>query len=125
MKEWLLELNKVSASYGETLVLHEVSIKIDEGEVVALMGPNGAGKSSILKAIFGLLPHRGDVLFEGKKIFPKPHELVPMGIVYVPQGRCIFRSLSVEENLEIGGYSIKNKSEVARRVENIYSLFLS
>ncbi len=123
MKEWMLELNKVSASYGEIPVLHDVSITIDKGEIVALMGPNGAGKSSVLKVIFGLLPHRGDITLEGNKIFPKTHELVNMGIAFVPQGRCVLPNMTVEENLEIGGYYLKNKNETKRRLENIFNLF--
>ena len=123
MKEWLLQLKNVSACYGEIRVLNDISIEIDEGEIVALMGPNGAGKSSVLRAIFGLLPHTGNLFFEGRKIFPQPHELVNMGISFVPQGRLIFSNMTTEENLEIGAHYLKNKAETQRRLKNIYDLF--
>ncbi len=119
----LLELKNLSASYNEVPVLHEVNIHIDEGEIVALMGPNGAGKSTVLKAIFGLIAHKGDVVYEGGKIHPLPHQLVQMGVAYVPQGRRVFTSLSVEENLDIGGYFITDSAERARRISNLYHLF--
>ncbi len=122
MKEILLQLKNVSAGYTMK-VLHDVNISIDEGEVVALMGPNGAGKSTVLKAVFGLVNHEGSVLYEGRKIHPKPHDLVKMGIAYVPQGRRVFSTLSVAENLEMGGFFLKDKTEVKRRIEGIYEIF--
>lgn len=122
-KEWLLKLHKVSAAYGEIPVLSDVSLCIDEGEIVALMGPNGAGKSSVLRAVFGMLPHTGSIFFEGNKIFPKPHELVQMGIAFIPQGKLVLRNMTVEENLEVGGYYLKNREEISRRLKNIFTLF--
>lgn len=101
-----------------------VSVHIDEGEVVALMGPNGAGKSTILKSIFGLTDiHSGSVSFHEKKIEPVPHEIVQRGVSFVPQGRRVFKHLSVEENLEIGGITVKNKKIVRERIAEILELF--
>ena len=118
----LLELKNISASYGELKVLHDVSLGVEMGEIVAIMGPNGAGKSTVLKTIFGLLKYSGEVGYEGQKIHPLPHELVKMGVAFVPQGRRVFSSLSVEENLAVGGFFL-DKKEVARRVEGIYEIF--
>ena len=123
MKNLLIETKDLAAGYGDNKILHDVSLKVDEGEIVALMGPNGAGKSTILKSIFGLIPHSGQILFEGVRIHPKPHELVKMGVAYVPQGRRVFNNLTVKENIEIGGFSLSDKKECARRVENIFRLF--
>ena len=123
MKENLLELKNVSAGYNDTKIIHNVELFINAGEIVAIMGPNGAGKSTVLKAIFGLIAHTGDVLYEGKKINPLPHELVRMGIAYVPQGRRVFSTLSVEENLEMGGFFLNDKKETKRRMESIYEIF--
>ena len=122
-KEILLELKNIHAGYGEIKVLHDVSLSIDEGEIVALMGPNGAGKSTVLKAIFGLIAHTGDVRYEGRKIHPLPHELVRMGIAFVPQGRRVFATLSVDENLDMGAYFLRDRIETKRRKDGIYELF--
>ena len=122
-KEKFLELKNMEAGYNETKILHDVSLFINEGEIVALMGPNGAGKSTILKAIFGLIPHTGNIFYEGEKIHPAPDRLVKMGIAFVPQGRRVFNNLTVEENLEIGGFFLNDKTECSRRVEHLFHLF--
>lgn len=122
-KELLLELKDISVSYGGVKALDNVNLQIDEGEVVALMGPNGAGKSTILKALFGIVPHTGTILFHEKKFQPIPHEVVCSGIAFVPQGRRVFSDLTIEENLEIGGWFIKNKHEVRRRMAEVMETF--
>src|SRR3989338_8826545 len=122
-KEKLLELKNMEAGYNETKILHDVSLFINEGEIVALMGPNGAGKSTILKAIFGLIPHNGNLFFEGDKIHPIPSELVKAGVAYVPQGRRVFNNLTVEENLDIGGFSLNDHKECINRREHLMRLF--
>jgi branched-chain amino acid transport system ATP-binding protein len=119
----ILELKNISAGYGEAMIIHDVSLFINEGEIVALMGPNGAGKSTILKAIFGFIPHAGNIIFNGNKIHPMPHELVRAGVAYVPQGRRVFNNLTVEENLEIGSFALNDSEECARRVEHLFKLF--
>ena len=121
--ELLLELKNVSAGYGETKIIHDISMCIDEGEIVALMGPNGAGKSTILKAIFGFISHTGDVFYRGSKIHPSPEDLVKIGVAFVPQGRRVFANLTVEENIEIGGFSLNDKKETKRRAEDLFRLF--
>ena len=122
-KELLLELKNVSAGYTDLKIIHDISMHIDEGEIVALMGPNGAGKSTILKAIFGMIGHAGDVIYEGAKIHPSPENLVKMGVAFVPQGRRVFANLTVQENLDMGGYSLNDDKECKRRSEHLFRLF--
>lgn len=124
MKDILLQLKDVHVHYGGVHALDGVSVSVDEGEVVALMGPNGAGKSTVLKAIFGIAPvQSGDVLWHGAKFTPVPHEVVERGIAFVPQGRRVFKYLTVEENLEIGGFVVKDKKELRRRMDEAMELF--
>ncbi len=124
MQETLLQLKDASVHYGGVKALDGASVGIDEGEIVALMGPNGAGKSTILKAIFGLAPiTAGHVLWHGKTITPITYEIVDRGIAFVPQGRRVFTHLTIEENLDIGGYTVKEKSELQRRKEEVMELF--
>ncbi len=120
-----LNIKNLHAGYGDIRIIHDASLEFAKGEVVALMGPNGAGKSTILKAVFGLADiTSGSIHWQGDQIKkPRPHELVSMGIAYVPQGRRVFTHLTVEENLEIGGFIIKDKQEVKRRIENLMDLF--
>lgn len=123
-KETLLQLHNVSVHYGGVKALDGVDISLDEGEIVALMGPNGAGKSTILKTIFGLAPiHSGKILWHEKEIIPVSHEIVQRGIVFVPQGRRVFSHLTVEENLEIGGFIVSDKKELRRRIAEVMETF--
>ena len=111
-KETLLKLNDIHVHYGGVRALDGASVEVDEGEVVALMGPNGAGKSTILKTIFGLAPiDSGEVLWEESRVKPISHEMVERGIAFVPQGRRVFKHLTVRENLEVGGYVVKDKKD--------------
>ncbi len=123
-KENLLELKDIHVQYGGVKALSGASVCLDEGEVVALMGPNGAGKSTVLKALFGLAPiAEGTVLWEGQAFTPVSHEVVERGISFVPQGRRVFADLTVEENLEIGGFRVKSLSIVQARMNDLYTLF--
>ena len=123
-KETLLQLQNISVHYGGVKALDGVDISLDEGEIVALMGPNGAGKSTILKTIFGLAPiHSGKVLWHEKEIKPISHEVVQRGIAFVPQGRRVFGNLTVEENLEIGGFIVGDKQELKRRIAEVMETF--
>ena len=122
--ETLLELDGVTVQYGGVTALDSVDVQLDEGEIVALMGPNGAGKSTILKAIFGLAPiHSGEFLWHQRKVVPVPHEIVAAGIAFVPQGRRVFTDLTVEENLEVGGYTNTNSKMTKTRIEELYTMF--
>ncbi len=124
MKELLLQLKKVSVHYGGVQALTEVSLAIDEGEIVALIGPNGAGKSSVLKAIFGLAPiASGEIFWHGAPIHPSPHKQVERGVAFVPQGRRVFGSLTVRENLEMGGIIIRDSQLLEERIAQALDLF--
>ncbi|MFH1145392.1 MAG: ABC transporter ATP-binding protein [bacterium] len=124
LTEYLLRLDNIHVHYGGVKALDGASVKIDEGEIVALMGPNGAGKSTILKTIFGLAPiAQGQVLYHEQVLRPVPHEVVQAGIAFVPQGRRVFRKLTVEENLELGGVVVKDRQELKRRMDEIMDTF--
>jgi len=120
----LLQLKNISVRYGGIRALDKINIVVNEGEILALMGPNGAGKSTVLKAIFGLADiYSGEIFFEGKKMTPIPHEVVRHGLSFVPQGRRIFNRLTVEENLEIGGFMIKDKNLLKENIKKVMEFF--
>jgi branched-chain amino acid transport system ATP-binding protein len=118
-----LELKDVVGGYGDTQILHGVSITVDPDEIVVIIGPNGAGKSTAIKAVFGLLKLTGgQILLEGEDITNTPPEkVVRNGVCYVPQTANIFPSLTVEENLEMGAYV--REDDFRPRLEEIYELF--
>jgi branched-chain amino acid transport system ATP-binding protein len=126
----LLETKNLSVNYGTVEALKNVSFYINEGEIIALLGSNGAGKSTALKAVCGLLEANngriisGDVKFQGKTIknIP-PYELVKKGLSLVPEGRKVFPSMTVRENLEMGAYTLSNKSDIETALKNVFSLF--
>ena len=120
----MLQLQEISVHYGGVKALDEIDVSLDEGEIVALMGPNGAGKSTILKVIFGLAPiHSGKVLWHEKAFEPISYQVAQRGIAFVPQGRRVFTHLTVEENLEIGGFTVRNKNYLKRRIEEVMEIF--
>lgn len=123
--EKMLELEDARVEYGGLVVLNNAGICVDEGEIVVLMGPNGAGKSTILKACFGIAPlTQGKVRWHGDVIKkPIPHEMVERGLSYVPQGRRVFKHLSVLENLEVGGHMIKSKKIREERIADVLETF--
>lgn len=123
-KETLLKLQDISVHLGGIKALDNANVYIDTGEIVTLMGPNGAGKSTIFKTIFGLAPiSSGKIFWHQQEIQPIPYQMAHRGISFVPQGRRIFRNLNVYENLEIGGFLIKNKKEIKERVSETLGLF--
>ncbi len=120
----LLQVNNISVHYNGIRALKGVSLRLDLGEIVALMGPNGAGKSTILKAIFGLAPiDSGEILWHGKQVIPVTYRLAELGIAFIPQGRRVFKQLTVIENLEIGGFMIHDKNVLLRRIEEALDIF--
>ena len=124
MKDILLQLDHVSVHYGGVQALHDVSLEVDEGEIVALLGPNGAGKSTALKAMFGLVPiSLGRILWHGASVKPVPHEVVHKGIAFVPQGRRVFAHMSVEENLDIGAWTLQDLALREARKEEVMRTF--
>ena len=119
----LLEVDAVSAGYGGVEIIHEISIRIDRGELVTIIGPNGAGKSTLLKAIFGaIVPTAGRVTLHGRDVTREhPSRMVRLGASFVPQTENVFPSLSIRENLEMGGF--QRRSGVSERVEEVLALF--
>ena len=121
----MLTLRNIHAHYGRIHAVKGVSIHISEGEIVALIGGNGAGKSSILKAVSGLLKtSSGEVLFDEETITGKtPDKILKMGIGHVPEGRRLFKGLSVKDNLILGAYSRSDRKKIASDIESMERLF--
>ncbi|MPZ32739.1 MAG: ATP-binding cassette domain-containing protein [Rhodospirillales bacterium] len=121
----VLSLSEVSAGYGPIQILHEVSLHIDEGEIVAVIGPNGAGKSTTFKVIMGLINHLGgDVVYLGHNLVGlRPDRILGLGLAYVPQGRVVFGQMTVRENLEMGAYLERDKSRIKEAMDYVFTLF--
>jgi branched-chain amino acid transport system ATP-binding protein len=121
----LLEVRDLVIYYGAIHALKGVSFQVREGEIVTLIGANGAGKSTILRSISGLLrPRSGEILFQEKLINAvPPHKIVSLGISHVPEGRKPFANLTVSENIEMGGFTIRDRTEVARSREQVFQRF--
>jgi branched-chain amino acid transport system ATP-binding protein len=113
----LLELSGVEARYGPVRALHGVSLRVDEGELVAVLGANGAGKTTTLRAVSGTVRRSGDVLFRGAKLPRRPDAAARAGIAHVPEGRGTFSELSVWDNLRLGAYTRRGRiNDDAQRV---------
>jgi len=121
----VLVLREVSAGYGAIQILHEVSLHVDEGEIVAVIGPNGAGKSTTFKVIMGLINHLGgDVVYLGRSLVGvRPDRILGLGLAYVPQGRVVFTQMTVRENLEMGAYLERDKARIAEAMDYVFTLF--
>lgn len=121
----LLEANDLNTYYGNIHALKGISLHVDRGEIVTLIGANGAGKTTTLHTISGLVqPRSGQVLFDGEDLTQVPaHEIVPRGVIQVPEGRRMFSRLTVEENLRMGGFTLANKSEIQGGIERAYTMF--
>jgi branched-chain amino acid transport system ATP-binding protein len=121
----MLALKDVQARYGAITALRGVSIEVQEGELVALLGVNGAGKSTLLATVAGVMrPWQGSIQFWGESIVGKvPEQITRLGIALVPEGRDIFPSLTVEENLRLGAFTRKDRSEYKRDLDEMFSRF--
>ena len=121
----LLRAEAMTAGYGKMDVLHEVSLIVSAGELVAVIGPNGAGKSTAFKAIVGFLrPKTGRVIFDGQDITGlRPDLVLRRGLAYVPQGRIVFPQMTVLENLEMGAYIERDGARIRAALERVYGLF--
>jgi branched-chain amino acid transport system ATP-binding protein len=120
----MLSVRGLTVAYGPVKVLHGIDLDIGSGEIVALIGPNGAGKTSTLNAISGLLPRQGEITLDGEPLPPAAEEVVRKGLALVPQGRRVFPTMSVEENLLMGAYSQGAGWKGSdKRFEPIYDIF--
>jgi branched-chain amino acid transport system ATP-binding protein len=119
-----LEVKHIDVFYGDVQVIFDLSLNVEEGEVVSIIGGNGAGKSTLLKTISGLLHTRkGEISFEGKPIQTSPpDEIVESGIVQIPEGRRLFTLMSVKDNLIVGAYNNRANPHLARLIEEVYKL---
>ena len=121
----MLELTNVSSGYGMVQILWDISFQVKEKEIISIIGPNGAGKTTLVKTIMGLVPVKaGTISFKGQAIekFP-PYEIVQTGLVMIPEGREVFPRMTVEENLLLGAYTIKDSGVVKDSKEKVYQLF--
>jgi len=121
----MLRVSEIEVRYSGVPVIHNVSLEVNRGELVSVVGSNGAGKSTLLKTIAGSLhPTKGSIFFEDRQItLLSTPEIVKEGITYIPEARLIFGPLSVEENLELGAYVLKDDAETKKNLDYVYQLF--
>jgi branched-chain amino acid transport system ATP-binding protein len=121
----LLEVRNIDVFYGDVQVVFDLSLTVEEGEVVSIIGGNGAGKSTLLRTISGLMnPANGRILFEGQPIHELPPEaIVERGIVQVPEGRRLFTLMSVQDNLTVGAYNARAGAHMQKSFDDVYALF--
>jgi branched-chain amino acid transport system ATP-binding protein len=121
----MLQIKEIDVYYGAIHALKNLSLEVEEGTIVTLIGANGAGKTTTLKTISGLLrPKNGEILFKNNDIIKvNPEKIVGMGISQVPEGRRVFSSMSVLENLEMGAYLRKDKKEIQKDMEDVFERF--
>ncbi len=125
MAEPLLSIENLSAGYGDIRVLWDISLAVQAGEITCIVGSNGAGKSTLLRTISGLVPaNSGRIMFDGANIANMPPDrILATGIVHVPEGRRLFRGLSVRDNLLLGAYLRKDDTAVKRDLDYVFTLF--
>jgi ABC-type branched-subunit amino acid transport system ATPase component len=121
----VLAVREIDAAYGNVRILNGVSLEVRAGEIVSIIGPNGAGKSTVLKTVMGMRkPGHGEIAFDGESITGLRTDLVVhRGIAYVPQGRIVFKEMSVVENLEMGAYTVNDKTQMRRTMEQVFTFF--
>ena len=121
----MLSVQNVSAGYGMVQILRDVTFQIQEKEIVSIIGPNGAGKTTLVKTIMGLLhPQSGTIQFKGKNIEKLPtYEIVKNGLAMIPEGREIFPTMTIEENLQLGAYTVNGKEKIKETKEKVYQIF--
>jgi ABC-type branched-subunit amino acid transport system ATPase component len=125
MADPALVIEGLVSGYGGGDVLHDVSMTVPEGGITCVVGPNGAGKSTLLASISGLLrPRRGSITFRGEPLVGKsPRQILGLGVVHVPQNHSLFPEMTVRENIELGGYIVRDRARLARRLAEIEQAF--
>jgi branched-chain amino acid transport system ATP-binding protein len=126
MSDYLLQLRGLSVSYGPVEAVHQVDLDVRPGEIVTVIGPNGAGKTTLLSAAMGLLPSKGEVTLEGKRIVrPTVEAMVAQGVALVPEKRELFGEMSVEDNLLLGGFSRwrRGQRDQTQRMDEVFAIF--
>ncbi len=124
MNDILLSVQELCVSYGNIRAIHGISFDVREGEIVTLIGANGAGKSSTLRAISGLIPYTGKILYKGQELRKiSADKIVGMGIAQVPEGRGIFGNLTVLENLKLATWQRKDKAEILKDFDRVFGIF--
>ncbi len=125
MSRNILEISDLQTHYGKIHALRGISLSVQKGEIVTLLGANGAGKSTTLRTISGLIrATSGTILYRGENITRKPaHEIVQMGLIHVPEGRKIFKGMTIVENLELGSFTLKDEAERRRRMRHVFEIF--
>lgn len=118
-----LEVEAVSVSYGKVRVLHDVTFRVEQGQIVTVIGANGAGKTTLINTISGIVNHSGAIRFDGRVLPKTAARTASTGIIQVPEGRRIFANLTVEENLVLGGFSTKDKAQQKADIERMYELY--
>jgi len=122
----LLEIIDLSVSYGKATILHGICLSLEEEELVSIIGPNGAGKTTLMRSVLGFTSRQGSIRYLGRDIEDlPPHEIVKLGIALCPERRRLFPEMTVLRNLEMGAYLRKDKKEVQRDLEKIFTLFPS
>lgn len=121
----MLKIKDLDVAYGRMEVLHGISLDVAPGELVSVIGPNGAGKTTLIRSIMGLNdPQGGSIIYEGQDITHLPAwKRADLGIAYVPEGRRVFGTLTVEENLRSGCYKVKDKEQIKESIKRVYDLF--
>src|SRR5712691_311236 len=121
----MLEIQNLAVNYGSIAALHDVSLKVETGQIVTLIGANGAGKATTLRTVSGLLrAQRGSICYEGEEISNQPpHRIVERGISQVPEGRMIFANLTVRENLLMGAYLRKDRHKLGTEFDFVFEIF--
>jgi branched-chain amino acid transport system ATP-binding protein len=121
----VLSIDRIAVDYDGVPAIHDITVRVPEGAIVAVVGSNGSGKTTMLKTAAGLLhPSRGTIIFEGADISRTPaHEIPKMGIALVPEGRKLFGKMSVRRNLDMGAYTRTDRAEIERNLERVFRFF--
>lgn len=120
----MIEVKEITVRYGGITALDRISLTIPDGKMISIVGANGAGKSTTINALSGMVPLTGgEILFEGRKVVLAPHLIARQGVVQVPEGRKIFSSITVKENLLLGAYRIRDRRRIEENLKKVYKTF--